>query len=53
MRLAAVRRFDEQVVRGRDRGGIADDRRAGTAEVAAEDDHTFLVALRDADADDR
>ena len=51
--LAAVRRLDKQVVRGRDRGGIADDRRAGTAEVAAEDDHALLVAFRDAHADDR
>ena len=51
--LAAVRRLDEQVVRARDRSGIADDRRAGTAEVPAENDRALLVALRDANPDDR
>ena len=53
VRLAAIRRFDEQPIRSRDRGGVADDRRAGTADVAAEDDDPLLVPIHDADADDR
>ena len=52
---ATVRRLDEDVVRGGHDGRVAEDRRAGPAEVAGADDDPLLaaVAILDDEPDDR
>ena len=52
---AAVRGLDEDVVRGVERRGVAQDRRPGAAEVAGADDDPLLPArrVRHPQADDR
>ena len=50
---ATVGRLDEDVVRGRQVGRVADDRRPRSAEVAGADDDPLIAAVLDPQPDDR